>query len=144
MKKIAIICGGPSSEYEVSLDTAKSVYKHIDKKKYEVWILHINKGKRANLSNKEIGKVLAEGELTDLRDTFSELKNFDMCFLATHGEFGEDGELQTLLEFFNIKYTGSDSYSSRLCMDKYRSSIIIGEKIKGLLFRKLFLKKLEI
>jgi len=143
MKKIAIICGGPSSEYEVSLDTARSVYRNIDKKKYEIWLFHIDKEGKATLSNEPIEEIFKrQGERKFLKEVIK-LEDFDMCFLATHGEFGEDGTLQTLLEYSDIKYTGSDSYSSRLCMDKYRSSIIVGQKVNDVIIPATFLAKLK-
>lgn len=143
MKKVAIICGGPSSEYEVSLNSARSIYENIDKHRYDVYIFHINKKGLAVLKKCGVDEILKEKKSKPFLEMLKDLSNFDMCFLATHGEFGEDGVLQTFLEYFNIKYTGSDAYSSRLGMDKYRTSIIVKEKIKGLIVPEMHLIKVR-
>jgi len=143
MRKIAIICGGPSSEYEVSLNSARSIYENIDRHKYEVYIFYIDKKGLAVLKKCNVDEVLKERCKNQFFEILKNLQSFDMCFLATHGEFGEDGTLQTFLEYFNIKYTGSDAYSSRLGMDKYRTSIIVKESIEGLIVPEMYLIKVS-
>lgn len=124
MKKIAIFCGGPSSEYEISLSSAKSILNHIDKKKYIPFIFYIKK----NLSSTyyKAGKEIdtpKNAKFDSFEKVLKKNKNyFDIAFLgALHGEFGEDGTIQLLLENLGIKYTGSNSKSSSLCIDKFQS-----------------------
>jgi len=95
MKKILILGGGFSKEREVSLDTAKSVYRSI-KKKYKV--------------------IISEPD----GDLLKNIKNFkpDVVFNALHGRFGEDGYVQTILEAMKVKYTHSGILASYLAMDK--------------------------
>lgn len=126
-KKIAIFCGGPSSEHEVSLNSAKTIYKFIDKKNYEdVVVCYISK----KLNAKVFGDItLLDTEISTsipLSHVLNDLKKEGyFAFLAgLHGEFVEDGRLQALLELFSIPYSGSGVSGSSLAMDKYRSSII--------------------
>lgn len=131
MKKVAIFCGGPSSEYEVSLSSAKSILKNIDKKKYSIYIFFIKKNLKSAFY-KTIDDITPPDGIK-FKD-FTELlknnkKNFDIALLsALHGEFGEDGTIQILLENLGIKYTGSNSKSSKLCMDKFKSM----EKVRNI------------
>lgn len=133
MKKISLLFGCPSSEYEVSINTAKSISESIDKDKYNIIFVHISKNSQISFSDISVDDSLENKNLKELWEGLEMLKQTDLCLLATHGEFGEDGTLQTFLEYLNINYTGSDAYSSRLCMDKYRSSIIIKDLMNDLL-----------
>lgn len=131
MKRIAIFCGGPSSEHEVSLSSAKSILENIDKKKYVPYIFYIRKDSKSAFY--KANKTINPPQKTVFKD-FSKIlnenkNNFDIALLAAlHGEFGEDGTIQLLLENLGIKYTGSDSKSSALCIDK----ILTMEKVRGI------------
>lgn len=127
-KKIAIFCGGPSSEHEVSLKSASTIFKFIDKNKYKAYYFYISKKNKAKLilaeKDTDFNKINPNSTLIEaLRD----LKKKEIfAFLAgIHGEFVEDGRLQVLLEYLSIPYSGSGSFSSALCMDKYRSMLIV-------------------
>ncbi len=100
--------GGPSNEHEVSLATAKSVYKFIDRKKYTPYLLLLTRDKKLFLNKKWL--PFPRG-----------LKQFDVVFNALHGTFGEDGELQKIMNRENIKYTGSGVHASKIGMDKWQS-----------------------
>ena len=101
MKKVLLIYGGNSSENNVSKLSAKSIIENIDKTKYKLHKLEITKDN--NWKTKNIIKYL---------------KNFDVIFPIIHGNNGEDGKLQGMLDLFNIKYVGSKTTASALCMDK--------------------------
>ncbi len=136
MKKVAIFCGGPSSEHEVSLSSAKSILEHIDRKKYTPYVFYIQKNLKSSFF--KVTKKIDPPKNTKFDDFENVLKenkgNFDVALLsALHGEFGEDGTIQMILENLGIKYTGSDSKASSLCMDKYLSAEKV-KKIKGLSF----------
>jgi D-alanine-D-alanine ligase len=107
--EIAVICGGPSTEHEVSLHTAKMIMESLDHKKYKSTLVTIKKSGLWEFgSNKsvDIGRVL------------NELKSFDFVFIAMHGVFGEDGRIQALLEWIGVPYSGSGVLSSAMAMDK--------------------------
>jgi D-alanine-D-alanine ligase len=129
-KKISIVCGGPSSEYEVSLNSAQSILTYIDKEKYTPYIFYISKnGKALMYEAGEKIDIPKEKNLKNLLEETKKLKNMHMNILALHGEFGEDGIYQGILHFLDIPFTGCDSSSSSLCMDKYRSSLLAQENI---------------
>ena len=125
--KIAVFLGGPSSEHEVSLKSGENLIENLDKEKFEIYKVLISKNlewKIFLIKNKK------ENLLKEFDDTFFALKflkkvlKIDYCFLALHGEFGEDGKIQTLLEIFNLNYSGSGPEASMLGMDKIRSSLL--------------------
>ncbi len=108
MLKIGILAGGLSVEHEVSLASGRNVLKYIDRKKYKPYFLLLTKDKRLFWDKKQI--PFPRG-----------LKHFDIVFNALHGTFGEDGELQKILDRAKIKHTGSDARASKLGMDKWVS-----------------------
>lgn len=98
--RVAVLMGGPSAEHEVSLNTGEMVFSFLDKEKYAPKRIVVSKNGRWPVS-------------------FSELKNsFDVAFIAMHGEYGEDGALQKILEKLKIPYTGSDSKTSKIGINK--------------------------
>ena len=107
-KKILIISGGISKERIISLDTGRQVAKELKKNNYQVKITE---------PNYELFKII---------------KSFkpNIIFNALHGQFGEDGYIQTILESTRIPYTHSGVISSALAMDKDISKkIFIKNKI---------------
>ena len=88
--------GGISSEREISLKSGNSVVENIDKNKYEVIPIVIDK--------KE--------------DIINKVKGIDFALLALHGQFGEDGTVQAVLQTLGIPYSGCGPLSSAACMDK--------------------------
>ncbi len=95
MKKVIVVCGGPSSEYEASLSSSQSIIDNIDYSKYEVSICIIGKDRRSNIERikqkTDITK-LQKGKYS-LEETLEKLKSYDTVLLGTHGQFGEDGVL---------------------------------------------------
>ena len=94
MKRVEIIYGGASNEKEISYLTAKSIYQHIDTDLYNPGLTDLSKFDPDNFDNETI------------------------FFIAVHGEGGEDGKIQTLLENKKRKFTGSSSESCILTWDK--------------------------
>jgi D-alanine-D-alanine ligase len=87
-------------------------------------------------------EIPEETQLNDLFDEVIKLKNIEMNILALHGEFGEDGTLQSILQFLDIPFTGCKNSASSLCMDKYRSGLIV-EKETDVKVPKTEIYKLE-
>ncbi len=98
--RIAVLMGGPSAEHEVSLKSGAMVLKNLDPKKYVATPLVIGK----------------DGKWPVAPETLK--ANYDLAFIAMHGEYGEDGTIQALLESLGIPFTGSDAKASRLGMNK--------------------------
>src|SRR6266513_4425225 len=96
-KKIAVLMGGPSSERDVSLATGHGISKAL----------------------RSLGAAVVE---VDVRDaTFKLPDDVDLAFIALHGTFGEDGQVQQILQEGGVVYTGDGVEESRLAFDKIRS-----------------------
>ncbi len=123
-RRIAIFCGGPSSEHEVSLSSAQAILKHIDHSQFEPYIFYIQKNLSSAFYKPSDGIIPPKNILfQDFEITLQNNKdNFDMALLsALHGEFGEDGTIQKKLSDSHIRFTGSNAKSSALCMNKMRT-----------------------
>ena len=129
MKKIrvGVIFGGRSGEHEVSLRSAESILKSIDRSKYDVVPIGIthegrwlaSKNAIALLPAKDaIQKTLTTGEAIVFPAEPAARGVVDVVFPILHGTFGEDGTIQALLDMANVRYTGSGHLSSALAMDK--------------------------
>ena len=112
MEKLGLIYGGKSYEHDVSIKSKNSFINNINKK-YEVSEIYVDKE----------GNWYKDGKI--LEDIIEYLKKMDIIFPLIHGNIGEDGKLQGLLETFNIKYVGSNTISSALAMDKGFCKIIL-------------------
>ena len=99
-KKVMLIYGGISSEREISIISSKGINDALIRNNYEVIKIDANE----NLES-EIKKY-----------------NPDVIFNALHGTWGEDGEVQRIIELTNVPYTNSGIKASELAMDKHRSS----------------------
>ncbi len=115
-KKIGVLRGGPSSEYEVSLKTGKSVIEGLSSafnftNKYEVLDILIDKDGVWYY----LGKPIKPESL---------FKKVDVIFNALHGAYGEDGTVQKLLDYFSVPYTGSTALASAVGMNKILSKNI--------------------
>lgn len=112
---LLVLCGGPSSEYEVSLKTARMVLRNLDRKKYNPSIAVIKKNGEWKFSSRKQAIPLTAA-LSYLQ------KRCDFVFIAMHGAFGEDGRIQALLEWIGVPYAGSGVLSSAMAMDKQVSN----------------------
>lgn len=114
--------GGPSSEHEVSLNTGEKIAEYLDREKFEVFPVKIKKNGRWPIT------------LANLKE------RADVAFIAMHGEYGEDGQVQSLLETFGIPYTGSGPVASAWAMDKGKAQLIFSENglavPEGVVFKK--------
>jgi D-alanine-D-alanine ligase len=96
--RVAVLMGGNSSEYEISLISGREVLTNLSKKYVGIPIIIPKKG------SEWVDRLL--------------LAKADICFIAMHGPFGEDGKIQGLLDTLGIKYTGSKVAASAIGMDK--------------------------
>ena len=119
MKKVVVIFGGISTEHDVSVISAKSVIKNIDKEKYIVSGIYIDKdGCWYKVDfNKEYEFNIPES-IIKLENITTYLKDFDVAFPVLHGLYGEDGKIQGMFEMLNIPYVGCNVLSSAIAMDK--------------------------
>ncbi len=138
-KKVGVIFGGKSAEHEVSLQSAKNIVDAINKDKYEVVLIGIDKqGKwhlndqssyllneenpkliQLNQSNEHVAIVPGEEKSQIIHaDNKVKLDQLDAVFPIVHGTLGEDGSLQGMLRIANLPFVGPNVLSSALCMDK--------------------------
>src|SRR5215469_9464966 len=96
-KKIAVLMGGPGSERDVSLATARGVSKAL----------------------RSLGAEVVEVDVRD--ENFALPQDVDLAFITIHGTFGEDGQLQEILEDRGVRYTGDGVEASRAAFDKILS-----------------------
>ncbi|MEZ7498768.1 D-alanine--D-alanine ligase [Flavobacterium sp. Arc3] len=116
MKNIAIIMGGYSSEYKISLISGNVVYQFLDKNKYKGFCVHILKEKWVYVDDAETEFPI---DKNDFSVTVDGTKiNFDCVFNAIHGTPGEDGLMQAYLELLEIPQTSCDYYQSALTFNK--------------------------
>lgn len=135
MKRILIVFGGCSYEHDVSIKSAKNIYNFIDKGIFDVSCLYISKNNIWYEVDNNFDNINIE-ELTKVENIIEYLKNFNLVFNTIHGKTGEDGKLQSLFELFDIKYLGSNSISSMLCMNKDLTKVILqGNGIKQIDYR---------
>src|SRR3989344_4921611 len=137
--KIGVLFGGKSAEHEVSLQSARNVIEGLDRNKYEVIPIGINKeGKwllnntsnylsntnnpkliKLNKANKEIALYAqGEGSLAVINGGTNDKHKIDVIFPVLHGPFGEDGSMQGLLKLVGIPYVGAGVLGSAVGMDK--------------------------
>lgn len=102
---VGVLRGGPSREHEVSLKSGHAVLSNLPDARFTARDIYIDKEGRWH----ERGRPTTPERV---------LPSIDVAIVALHGEYGEDGEVQKLLERYGVPYTGSDSFSSYLAMHK--------------------------
>lgn len=107
--KIGVLMGGTSTEREISLKSGKTVYETLKNSGFDVIALDITTDDAGQ------AKRLIKSQ------------KIDCAFIALHGRFGEDGQIQELLDNIGIPYTGSGVMASRLAMDKIASRKIFAD-----------------
>lgn len=106
---ILVLCGGKSSEREVSLRSGKNVFQALKTLAYK------------NVSMIDFDGPDVLKKIIDLKIS----KKLDLVFLTTHGSYGEDGCIQGFLELLDVPYTGSGVEASANCMNKIRTKEIL-------------------
>ena len=116
MKTIGIIYGGISTEHDISIMSAKSVISNLNKEKYKIKELYINK----------YGKwfEIIDGKKEEIYNLIWVLKDLDIAFPVLHGVGGEDGTIQGMLEILGIPYVGCGVFASSVGMDKIYTKIL--------------------
>jgi|SRR5579885_414680 len=133
--RVAILFGGKSAEHEVSIQSAKNVYNSLDKKKYDITLIGIDKKGEwhvlaekylmASSFTKELSYAREKNKVSDILPSpfYSPLKGegirgIDVVFPVLHGPYGEDGSMQGLLQISNVSFVGPGVLGSAIGMDK--------------------------
>ena len=138
-KRVGLFFGSKSVEHEISIITAMQVLNAIDKEKYEVipiyidkrgefftgnYLKEINNFKNLSLIPKNSQKIInlklnvKNKMIFETESIFNKKIEIDIAFSTIHGTYGEDGKIQGIFEMLNIPYVGADVTSSALGMDK--------------------------
>jgi len=124
--RVGVILGGMSSEREVSLNSGRNVFDHLDREAYDPRAVFMDGEGRLwiipwQLISQNTTKDIVERlEKEARRISYEGLKEeIDFAFISLHGKYGEDGCLQGLLELLGLPYTGPGVLASALGMDKH-------------------------
>ena len=133
-----MLCGGQSTEHEISVCSAKNIIAALDKNKYDISVVYITQhgqwwllSSTQDFINTELQALLTTGQaepitvvLGDSKQPWQSLNDpkrrygAECVFPILHGTNGEDGTLQGLLDFLHLPYVGADVLSSAICMEK--------------------------
>ncbi len=162
--KVAVLFGGVSSEYEVSLNSAFNVISNLSKEKFEIIPIGITKNGHWLYYPGPIEKIPTDqwkddldccpaiispdsthGGILKIMENFKfALLKIDCVFPVLHGSNGEDGRMQGLLEMSGIPYVGCDVLSSAVCMDKVLTRVLLDYfSVKGTKWRHINKKDIE-
>ena len=124
-RKIAIVCGGDSSEHDVSLRSAQGLYSFFDKERYDVYIVDM-KGLDWNV---DLGDgTTSKIDLNDFSFTKEGIKTcFDYAYITIHGTPGENGILQGYFELIGLPYSTSGVLVEAMTFDKF----ILNQYLRG-------------
>lgn len=128
--KLGVIFGGMSTEHDVSITSGTSVIKNLDKEKYEIYPIYIDKKGKWYEYTKDINEidVLEVGEevkeKTLIQNPIEYLEECDVVFPVLHGLYGEDGTIQGMLELLKKPYVGCKVLASSVCMDKVYAKLV--------------------
>jgi len=129
-KKICLLFGGRSEEHEISIRSAVSIYNNLEKKKFEVVSIYIDKKggwkivPSPRLSFQKLTERPSYPFLPWEKKALPQSIKADIYFPALHGPYGEDGIIQGLFEMSNVPYVGAGVTASALAMDKALSKTI--------------------
>lgn len=111
---VAVLRGGPSSEYEVSLKSGANVLTELNRDKYEPRDIFISRDGQWHLHGVPVQPEKA-------------LRGADVAFNVIHGHYGEDGQVQRVLETLAVPYTGSDALASAIAFNKHQTKELVSK-----------------
>ena len=147
-----LLCGGPSSEHDIALRSALNISKNLNKEKYKLKLVYVDKKGRFSKAfdfidtddEFDLVKDCKENILESISDFLLELKDKDkdntIIIPCIHGTYGEDGTIQGFLDAIDMAYIGNGLLSSSVCMDKVTANDIF-EKNKLSQARYLYAKE---
>lgn len=144
-KRLGVIFGGTSTEHEVSIVSGTSVIKNLNKEKYEIYPIYIDKAgewfefEPDNKTYKVGDEIVGTKKIENI---WNYLKTMDILFHVLHGLQGEDGTIQGMFELLKIPYVGTRVLGSSVCMDKVYSKIIF-EKAKLNQAKYIYIRRFE-
>ncbi len=123
MYNVAVIAGGDSGEYEISLKTADNIFHQLDKSLFNPYLIHF---KGADWTYKDEQGTVCQVDKNDFSLNLPGGRiRFDVAFIAIHGTPGENGKLQAYFEMIGQPYTGCGVFSSALTFNKYYCNLAV-------------------
>ena len=116
-KNIAVVYGGDSSEFVVSVKSSKNVFESIDPSIYNVWKVQMQGLNWDVLEGDQMITSIDKGDFSFVKN--GEKVQFDFAYITIHGTPGEDGKLQGYFDMVKIPYSTCGVYSSALTFNKY-------------------------
>ncbi|HLN72162.1 MAG TPA: D-alanine--D-alanine ligase [Prolixibacteraceae bacterium] len=116
-KNIAVVYGGDSSEFVVSVKSSKNVYESINPHIYNVWKVQMKGLDWQVMENDQVVASVDKNDFSFVRN--NEKINFDFAYITIHGTPGEDGKLQGYFDMVKVPYSTCGVYSSALTFNKY-------------------------
>lgn len=107
---VGVLRGGPSREHEVSLQSGAAILANLSEERFLARDIYIDKQGQWH----DRGRLVAPERI---------LRQVDVVLIGLHGEYGEDGEVQKLLERFGVPYVGADSFASYIAMHKLMAKV---------------------
>lgn len=125
--KLGVIFGGMSTENEVSVVSAHAILKNLDREKYDIFPIYIEKDGTwyqyiEKEENRKFGEKIENKEI--IENVMQYLQNLDLLFPVLHGKYGEDGTIQGLFELLKKPYVGCGVLASSVGMDKVYTKIV--------------------
>ncbi|MCX7122692.1 MAG: hypothetical protein NTV32_03350 [Gammaproteobacteria bacterium] len=135
--KIGLICGGPSLERGISLNSARSLLDHLQNDCIELVPFYLDHRKNAyaistaqlysNTPSDFDFKLQETAKALNTKSFVQELRKLDIIFPVMHGAYGEDGGIQSFLEKHNIPFVGASSKACKLAFDKFNANEFIAQ-----------------
>lgn len=129
--KLGVIFGSKSLEHDVSIVSASSIINNLNKEKYEIFPIYLDKDNNwYEVKHMDIKRV---GDLPDniisITNPIKYLKELDVIFPVLHGKYGEDGTIQGMLQLLNIPYIGCGIMASSVCLDKLYTKTLLSNHL---------------
>ena len=116
-KNVAVICGGDSSEYEVSINSGKNIFKSIDAEKFTPWMIRMRFEEWQVLDGEKVIASIDKGDFSF--QAGGQKIRPDYAFIMIHGTPGEDGILQGYFDLLKVPYSTCGVYASALTFHKF-------------------------
>ena len=126
--KLGVIFGSKSTEHDVSVVSASYIIKNLNKKKYDIYPIYIDKNNDwyEVLDTPKIYKIgEVPGDIKAINNVLKYLKGMDVIIPAMHGLYGEDGAIQGFLKIVGVPCVGCNILASSVCMDKVYTKILL-------------------
>tara|TARA_B100001059_G_scaffold96399_1_gene95661 strand:+ start:2979 stop:3962 length:984 start_codon:yes stop_codon:yes gene_type:complete len=115
-KKVGVVCGGFSTEFEISIQSGKTVFLNLDRNLYEVYLITIRSDSWTAIDDNKTTFEISKADFSLINENFS--VKLDVVFNSIHGAPGENGQLAALWELLNIPFSSCDSYNAALTFNK--------------------------